>query len=396
MKCIAPIRLRVQLGFVIACCAVPVIVLAQQAPTSLPLDTRKPATASVRSEIGISNFMFEPAADHGINTADFLDHEGRCTVFLHPTEFSVSITEPSESESGQVGSVSQTLAVRLLGSHLDAKPHPTERLETKINDYNGSERKSWRLQVPTYARVDYAHIYDGVDVSYHGSTRELEYDFTISPGTDPGVVRLLFEGAERLTVNGKGELLITLPDGATIIQHKPVAYQDGPNGRTPVEVAYEREQANTFGFHLGAYDVSKPLIIDPVVYSIFFGQSDADAGRHIVLDASGNAYVAGQMNSGATPPNVDAIVDKYGPTGVRLWRDVFHGNGKKDGIDIANGVALDPTGNFVFVTGTTTSDDFPVVGGFSGTCGGTGSTGCNGKKDAFLVKVDSATGSTTL
>jgi hypothetical protein len=48
------------------------------------------------------------------------------------------------------------------------------------------------------------------------------------------------------------------------------------------------------GFQIAAYDISKPLIIDPVLeYSTYFGGSHRDQGESIAVDKDGNAYITG-------------------------------------------------------------------------------------------------------
>ena len=39
--------------------------------------------------------------------------------------------------------------------------------------------------MPTFARVRYADVYDGIDVVYYGNQRQLQYDFIVAPGRRP-------------------------------------------------------------------------------------------------------------------------------------------------------------------------------------------------------------------
>jgi hypothetical protein len=49
---------------------------------------------------------------------------------------------------------------------------------------------------------------------------------------------------------------------------------------------------------VAAYDVKKPLVIDPVlVYSTYLGGSGTDRASGIAVDGSGNAYVTGDTIS---------------------------------------------------------------------------------------------------
>jgi len=42
-------------------------------------------------------------------------------------------------------------------------------------------------------RVRYDAVYPGIDVVYYGNQNQLEYDFILHPGADPGRIRLKFK-----------------------------------------------------------------------------------------------------------------------------------------------------------------------------------------------------------
>ncbi len=102
-----------------------------------------------------------------------------------------------------------------------------------------------------------------------------------------------------------------------------------------------------------------------LVYSTFIGGSDLDFGRAIAVDASGNAYIAGQTKSSNFPTtsnafdrtfnvlncprcgvdNYDAFVAKLNANGSALVYSTFLG-GATD-IDDALGIAVDAGGQRV-------------------------------------------------
>jgi len=114
-------------------------------------------------------------------------------------------------------------------------------------------------------------------------------------------------------------------------------------------------------------------VIDPVLsYSTYFGPS-AEAFA-IAIDSSGNAYLTGRANSGLFPTTAgtikpssnfdtpDAFVTKLNSTGTALVYSTFLGG---NGQDIGNGIAVDSSGN-AYVTGNTTSSNFPTVNAIRG------------------------------
>src|SRR5262245_59164689 len=83
---------------------------------------------------------------------------------------------------------------------LGADPRATiagvDELPARTNYFFGNDPDAWTTGVPNYAGVRYQSIYSGVDLLFHGSDqRQLEYDFVVAAGGDPGVIRLRFEGA---------------------------------------------------------------------------------------------------------------------------------------------------------------------------------------------------------
>jgi PAS domain S-box-containing protein len=151
--------------------------------------------------------------------------------------------------------------------------------------------------VPTYGRVRYAQVYYGVDLVYYGNQRQLEYDFVVAPYTDPSKIRLRFAGARRLRLMPGGELEVFGSHGQ-IAFHKPVLYQEINGRRQPVKGSLILADKCTVQFRVGRYDANQLLTIDPVlVYSTYLGGALGNQSNANAVDSSGNAYVTGRTSS---------------------------------------------------------------------------------------------------
>jgi len=107
-----------------------------------------------------------------------------------------------------------------------------------------------------------------------------------------------------------------------------------------------------------------------LVYSTYLGGSGYQTIYGIAVDSAGNAYVAGGTSSPDFPVvnayqstlagQGNAFVSKLNPAGSALVYSTFLGG---SGSDRANGIAVDSAGS-VYVTGNTTSKNFPLMNAF--------------------------------
>jgi hypothetical protein len=258
------------------------------------------------------------------------------------------------------------------------------------------------LVVPSFAGVRYRAVYPGVDLVYHADGARLEYDFRLTAHADPRAIRLRVSGARSLSVDARGELLIRT-SARTLRQARPVAYQR-IGGRRVAVAAHYVLHGSEVGIALGRYARSHALVIDPTLaYSTYLGGEHSERTNGIAVDSSGAVYVTGATDSlhfptkqafDGTPgggtcangfPCHDAFVAKLAPNGRSFVYATYLGG---SGDDIGRGIAVDPTSGAAYVTGDTTSTDFPTKGAFQGSFDGPGTCDeieCFG--DAFVTKL---------
>ena len=265
------------------------------------------------------------------------------------------------------------LAMHLVGADPRARVVGKAPQSGTVNYLRGADPTRWRTGLNTFGRVRVFSAYPGVDVEYYGNPRDLEYDFLVAPGADPGRIRLGFRGGAPPRLTAQGDLLLTTPTGE-IRQTRPVAYQQISGRRVAVQARYR--VAQDVRLTVGAYDTTQPLVIDPVVlsYATFLGGGFNDSVGGVSADMAGNLYVTGfsvstnlPVTAGAFQPTFrgggtnagdgDAFVARVNPTGTRFDYVTYLGGSTTD---FGNGIRVLADGSVV-VAGDTFSTNFPVT-----------------------------------
>jgi hypothetical protein len=313
--------------------------------------------------------------------ADFFFTEDGLVMALRPRA-----TAPMGGSS-DAAAAARVVRINWLGA-MPASIAGVEELAGKANYLMGGDPSKWHAGISTYRKVKYEQLYPGVDLLFYGNPRQLEYDFILAPGADPSILRLGVQGADRLEIDGRGDLLLSVAD-RVVKQARPHVYQR-LNGRTrEVSGAYALVGTNELAFQLGDYDRGQPLVIDPVIdFSTYVGGDNLDYAHGIALDDFGNVYVIGQTSSANFPTagspvqpsfggRTDAFVFKLSPDASTIIYSTYLGGSAED---IAYGIAVDRWGN-ACITGYTGSADFPVANAIQPRFGG-------GDFDAFIVKLN--------
>ncbi len=287
---------------------------------------------------------------------------------------------------------------------------------TRLNYYLGSKPENWFNAIPTFTQIRFAQVYPGIDLVYKVSDGRLEYDFVVKPGADAGQIRLQTVGGEAV-VDSQGNFV--LPSAAGLIsQLQPFTYQDIDGRRQQVSVAF-RQVGHLWRLALGEYDRSHTLVIDPIIsYSSYHGGNYIDNVNAVGWTSSGEMIIGGNTTSyegapwndpAALPENVaegwyhskdvlscrdevgnsfaatlyDAFIAKYDINGQLSFATYFGGCRN----DSVKDLFVDTSDlDHIYAVGTTSSEDFPVAGGFQKNFGGGSSQEIS--SDGFVVKLD--------
>jgi hypothetical protein len=284
----------------------------------------------------------------------------------------------------------QTLQVRFRGANSRVEVEGADRLAAQANFFEGDRPEDWRVSQPVYGEILYRSLYPGIDMTYRETGRRIKSEFLLAPGADPSLIRL--EYSATTSIGPAGELLVS-GEHIEVREEAPFAYQESDAGRMAIPSRYKLLGGNTVGFDLGPYDHALPLVIDPVLsYATYLGGSGLGAVTALAVDSSGNLYATGwteavdfPLLAPVQPSNkggVDVFIAKLNATGTALIYATYIG-GRGD--DRAAGIAVDASGQ-AYITGSTTSADFPMI-----TPGlAPAQTTLGGGRDAFALKLNAA------
>src|SRR5208282_73288 len=286
----------------------------------------------------------------------------------------------THSEPGRTVGRSR-LSLSVVGANPNAQMQGLNPLSTAIFYYEGKDPSQWRKNVATYGKVKYQDLYPGIDLVYYGNQDQLEYDFVVAPGKDPGQIRLEVAGARQLRFDEGGNLILATKDGEVLLR-KPQVYQ--MNGETRQEIAGNFSLDGTrVAFLVGAYDSSRALVIDPTLnYAAYVGRSVNDKVNGIALGSDGSTYVAGIAPAMTASGQNEAFVAHISADGKTLLYMTYLGGSSATE---ARGVAVD-AGGFTFITGFTQASDFPVQDALQGSCSLDAKDVCEGQ--AFIAKLN--------
>jgi hypothetical protein len=181
-------------------------------------------------------------------------------------------------------------------------------LPHKSNFFLGNDSSKWATDVPNYRKIIYEDIWKGIDLVYYFNQAGLKYEFRVKPEGNLKDIQVKAEGA---TVNLKNNQLEFQTSVGSIYD-------------TNLKIFTEKQQKeikgkfvvnnNIYTFNLEDKRPTETFVIDPLVYSTFVGGSGYDSnyfiepfvGKNTIDVEDGYAYVTGYTSSEDFPTTAGA------------------------------------------------------------------------------------------
>lgn len=281
------------------------------------------------------------------------------------------------------------------GQEISLSPAGRMITGTRVSYFHGQDADSWRRELPGYRYLSLGRLYPGIQIDLKASGKNVEKIFTLEKGARVNDIRIRIEGVEIRGFSEEGGLLLESNPGR-LEMVRPVGFQEIAGQRKYVEIEYEIKSRDQYGFRIcGPYDPDYPLVIDPALSTLsaatFIGGTGNDRGFCIGLNNEGQVYVAGYTlsifqsdfptTSGAFDTSAngsyDIFISRLDNSLTQLEASTYLG-GKN--ADYVYGMSITEDGH-IFLTGITSSRDFPVTAGAFQT------QYQGGEYDAFVVKM---------
>ncbi len=339
-----------------------------------PLVGRQPAQTDAPLRRGASGspisipMTFEPTVAQAPATVQFVGRGKGLAVALTRDGIELNAGQGSRERSA-------IASLRFARGHLVWRG--TGRVPAESNYFLGNDPRTWRTHVPHFARAQASA--DGIGIVVYGNEAGLEYDLRLRPRADVSKLRLMLTGATGVHLDPKGDIAMRVGTSEFRMK-KPAIFEEKQDSLARrIDGGYVLDADGTIGFRVLRRDPRAALVIDPsisVAFSSFLGGAGSDTASSVAVDSTGKIYIGGTTTSPASFPEAataqiglgigsggagaaEFFIAKIDPTKTGanslVYLTFLGGSANQAG----GLIAVDSKGD-VAITGTTTSNDFPV------------------------------------
>jgi hypothetical protein len=232
-------------------------------------------------------------------------------------------------------------------------------------------------RVNTFHRVLYKQVYNNTDIEFLiQEDLSFKYNIILHPGADLNNIAFDIKGADKISVNNKGDLILSTSLGNIREQIPMSYYAESPTVNHPVSFQLKglRLQFQTL------IDPAKTFVIDPssnLIWGNYIGGPALDYQTSVCIDASDNVYVGGYTFSSSNiatagvyqatlSGSFDSYLVKTDASGNMLWGTYFGGTN----VDVVYSLAVDASGNIYAGGDTFSTSNIASVGAHQTVYGG--------------------------
>ena len=248
--------------------------------------------------------------------------------------------------------------------------------EVSLNFFLGNDSSHWKSNIHPVQTVTRQELYPGIDLIFNSSNNQLEYRFIVAPEADAAQIRFKRRGADRLSCDESGNLVIRHRFGQWM-ETAPVCWTIDSSGKKETVDCHFRIEGDEISFELGKYNKHLTLVIDPyLVFSSFTGSTADNWGFTAAPDKQGNLLAGGivfesgyptttgaydvSFSSGIESPySVDLGISKFSADGKQLLYSTYLGG---IGNETPTSIITNDQGE-LYILGVTSSTNFPISSG---------------------------------
>lgn len=306
----------------------------------------------------------------------YLEKDGFTYYFYeNPRSHSEENHDHSENE---IKTVLKTHAVKtkFIGSDWQGDKVESDQSGFYSNYFIDNDKSKWKSEVYSYANVVYTDFYPNIDLEVDGANEGLKYSFHLPPNSDPSIIQMSIDGADKVFIDAEGNLHLTTSLGE-VIEQKPRAWNITKSGNQNVPVKFVlKKSILSYEFPEG-FDASLPLVIDPsLIFSTFTGSTSDNWGMTATPGPNGEMYAGGisfgigypvtagafdLSYNGGTPnntiPGFDVAISKFNETGNLLLFSTYLGGSSSNELPES---LITSTNGDLYILGITGSTNFPM------------------------------------
>jgi hypothetical protein len=112
------------------------------------------------------------------------------------------------------------------GTPLTLHPQGEDPSATVVSSFIGNDPAQWQANLPTFTTVSLGEPYPGITVTLRATGSSVETLFTVAPGANVADVHVRVLGADSLTTDAAGQLVIASSGFENVSISTPHAFQD--------------------------------------------------------------------------------------------------------------------------------------------------------------------------